>query len=105
MVPWESQEEVATALAWLLATDPEGGDPAEALRLAEFATRGAGAADPARLDTLAAAHAAAGQAQRAAAGARDAAARAAALGYEAYARRIRARADLYATGAAYRGRR
>jgi tetratricopeptide (TPR) repeat protein len=50
-------------LAWLLATtrDPARRDPARAVQLAELACRGESAPHPKRLDTLAAAYAAAGR--------------------------------------------
>jgi tetratricopeptide (TPR) repeat protein len=53
----------ANNLAWLLAThpDPELRDPQDAIRIAEPLRRDAGEPDPAVLDTLAAAYAAAGR--------------------------------------------
>jgi tetratricopeptide (TPR) repeat protein len=53
----------ANNLAWLLAThpDPNLRDPEDAIRIAEPLCRDAGAPDPAVLDTLAAAYAAAGR--------------------------------------------
>jgi tetratricopeptide (TPR) repeat protein len=54
---------VANNLAWLLATtsDAQLRDPGEALRLASASLAGAGEAEPAYLDTLAASYAAAGR--------------------------------------------
>jgi spermidine synthase len=56
-------EKALNNLAWLLATarDPALRDPAYAVSLAERAVESSGASDPAVLDTLAAAYAAAGR--------------------------------------------
>lgn len=55
--------QVSNDLAWIRATHTNFAvrDPAEAVQLAETATRGTGGRDPAILDTLAAAYAAAGR--------------------------------------------
>lgn len=90
----------ANNLAQLLATsrDTAVRDPAEAIDLAERATRGAGARVPALLDTLAAAHAAAGDFDEAARVATRAAKLAASQGQDALADEIRANAARYRTG-------
>jgi len=91
-------------LAWILATDP---DPAvrsgtEAVRLAERAVALTGRKDPSCLDTLAAAHAEAGQFLEAAAAAHEAAALATGRGLRELAAQIRTRLDLYQSGKPYR---
>lgn len=90
--------------AWLMATrvDLEGGDGQEAVALAERAVRLSGGEDPALLDTLAAACAAAGQFARAQATAQRALEQARAAKRTALAEQIRARLALYSQGRAYR---
>jgi tetratricopeptide (TPR) repeat protein len=86
---------VQNNLAWLLATDARVRDPAEALRIAEAASRATGGVHPQLLDTLAAAQFASGRAEAARATAARAVARARAAGQESLARQIEARARSY----------
>jgi tetratricopeptide (TPR) repeat protein len=89
----------ANALAWILATSPDPAlrDPQQATRLAETAQR-ARADDPALLDTLAAAYAAAGRFDAAIGAAERADALAAARGDEALRGELRERLNLYRAG-------
>jgi tetratricopeptide (TPR) repeat protein len=91
-------------LAWLLATsDPaRGGDPAQAVQLAERARELAGRGDAQCLDTLAAAYAAAGRFPDAVVMAARAAELAQAAGNARLAKAIRDRLELYRAGRAYR---
>jgi tetratricopeptide (TPR) repeat protein len=90
-------------LAWLLATasEPALRSPGEAVTLAERALALRGARDPALLDTLAAAQAAAGRPDAAVRIAREAVARARSRGDEALAGQIEQRLALYGSGRAY----
>ena len=93
----------ANNLAWLLATSPEASlrDGPEAVRLAEDLVAHADAPDPAHLDTLAAAYAAAGRYEEA----ERVAARAVALARaedDELARDLDARLSLYRAGRPYR---
>jgi tetratricopeptide (TPR) repeat protein len=96
--------QVTNNLAWLLATasDPRHRAPAEALRLARRAALMA-PDDPAVLDTLAAAQAAAGRFEAASVTAARAAERARERGDPALAREIEQRAAGYRRGRAHRG--
>ncbi len=89
--------EIANNLAWLLATlpDPALRDPDEAVALARAAAKQSGGQDPRVLDTLAAAHAAAGHFDRAVWFATLAIQVAARRGDEPLALAIRARLALY----------
>lgn len=91
-------------LAWLLATlpDPTLRSPDEALALARGAAQQTGQEDPAVLDTLAAAQAAAGHFAQAAASAERALALAEARGDAELARQVRGRLALYRAGRPYR---
>jgi tetratricopeptide (TPR) repeat protein len=84
-------------LAWVLATspDPTVRNPQEAVGTAEQAAALTGNADPAALDTLAAAYAAAGDFGRAAATAERALAAASRVGNTTLADQIRTRLRLY----------
>ena len=84
-------------LAWVLATSPDVGlrNSAEAIRTAEQASALTGNTDPAALDTLAAAYAAAGDFVRATATGERALTAAARVGNAALAGQIRTRLDLY----------
>jgi hypothetical protein len=95
--------ETANNLAWLLATlpDPALRDPDEAVRLARAAAKQVGGQDPRVLDTLAAAHAAAGRFDRAAWYASRALRIASARGDTAVAEAIRTRLALYREGEPY----
>ena len=94
------------ALAWILATSPDGaGDASEALAAAEKAVALTGRRDPSILDTLAAACAVAGRFDRAVAEAKSAAELAASGGREELAAEIRARLELYARHEPYRAPR
>ena len=84
-------------LAFLLASRP-GSDAAEAVALAGRASRATGDADPSILDTLATAHAAAGDFASAVRVGEDAVARARAAGDEALAAEILARVELFRAG-------
>ena len=90
-------------LAWVLATARDTGlrQPAEAVQLAERAQRVMAGADPAALDALAAAYAAAGDFGRAVPAARAAADSAARSGLTGLADEIRARLALYESGRSY----
>lgn len=92
------------ALAWLLATHPAAAvrDTAGAVRLAERAAALTVGKDPAVLNTLAAAYAAAGAFDRAVSTAREALALAHAAGAGELAREIAALLDLYAQRKPYR---
>jgi hypothetical protein len=96
--------EVANNLAWLLATHPDPAlrDPEEAVRIARAAARQAGGWNPQVLDTLAAAHAAAGRFDRARWYAGRALRVAAASGDAPLVDEIRARLDLYRDDRPYR---
>jgi tetratricopeptide (TPR) repeat protein len=95
--------------AWLLATrDPaQGGDPLQALQLAQQANEQSGQQNPHCLDTLAAAYAAAGQLSEAVAAAEQAVQLAESTGQAELAQRIQRRLELYRAGQPYRdaGRR
>ena len=93
----------ANNLAWILATHArsELRDPAEAVRVAEEAVRRAGEELPMLVDTLAAAHAAAGRFPEAIAEAERAARLAAAQGDADSAAASRRRLALYREGRAY----
>ncbi len=93
---------VANNLAWLLATTPraELRDPEEALRLASAASSGAGGAEPAYLDTLAASHAALGRFAEAVAAAERGLALAEGRGDAALAGALREHLALYRAGRA-----
>jgi tetratricopeptide (TPR) repeat protein len=91
-------------LAWLLATDDpaQGGDPTEAVQVAERARQFSGAESIQCLDTLAAAYAAAGRFADAVTAAERAVQLAESAGQATLARLIRARLELYRTGQPYR---
>src|SRR5207249_2120545 len=91
-------------LAWLLATaaDPGLRQPAEAVALAERARAMAGPPEPAVLDTLAAAYAAAGRFEAAVETAEQAFLLARTAGRGEVADAIEARIALYRTRTAYR---
>jgi spermidine synthase len=93
------------ALAWLLASEPEGrlGDPAEAVRLAERANTITRHRSAALLDTLGVAYASAERFPEARATAQQAVAVAMASGDAAMADVLRSRLDLYAARKPYRG--
>ncbi len=93
----------ANNLAWLLATSPDPAvrDPEEALRYARLAEEAGAPDDPAILDTLAAAHAAAGRFGAARDLLRRAVRLAVADGDEDLARDLRARLALYRAGRPY----
>jgi tetratricopeptide (TPR) repeat protein len=93
----------AVSLAWLLATTPDASlrDPVRALALAEDAARSQGFGDPNALDTLAAAHAAAGDFAQAIAVAGRAGTIAVRQGQQALARSIAQRLRSYEAGRAY----
>jgi len=93
-------------LAWLLATrEPDqGGDPARAVQLAEQARDLGGQQSAQRLDTLAAAYAAAGRFAEAVTVAQQALRLAESAGQSALAERVRNRLELYRAGRPYRGR-
>lgn len=93
----------ANNLAWLLATcpDPAMRAPEEAVRRVEAALDVHGARDPALLDTLAAAHAAAGRTDVAVRVAAEALALARARGDTTLAHQIETRLALYRSGAAW----
>jgi tetratricopeptide (TPR) repeat protein len=95
---------VANNLAWLVATarDPSLRDPELAVSLAERAAALSAAPDPSVLDTLAAAHAAAGRYGEAARVAEQALEAAESAGPAGFAAQIRARLALYRTGRPYR---
>ena len=95
--------ETANNLAWLLATlpDPALRDPDEAVRLARAAAKQVGGQDPRVLDTLAAAHAAAGRFDRATWYAGRALQIAVARGDIAVAEPIRSRLALYRNNEPY----
>lgn len=90
-------------LAWLLATAPDSAlrDPQRAIELAEGAAQAQGFRDPNTLDTLAAAHAAAGDFERALALGNRARALALAQGRRGLAGEIEERVRGYASGTAY----
>lgn len=96
------------SLAWILATHPSDDvrDPEQAVRHAsravELAGAGEGAGDANLLDTLAAAHAAAGHFELAVRVGRRAVAAAQSSGSETLAERIKARVRIYEGGAPYR---
>jgi len=94
------------SLAWILAAYdvPRPPDTADAITLAQRACELTGQKDPAALDTLAAAYAAAGRFREAVATARQALALATSPQHEALADRIRARLRLYGAGRPYRER-
>jgi tetratricopeptide (TPR) repeat protein len=98
--------DVTQSLAWLLATHPQSTTEhgresvAHALRIAGVA--GEGGIDLKGLDTLAAAHAAAGDYAQAVSVAERALERAEAAGYTLVAESIRARLELYRSGRPYR---
>jgi tetratricopeptide (TPR) repeat protein len=96
--------EILNSMAWLLATNEpgQGGDPARAVQLAEAARELAGPENPAMLDTLAAAYAAASRFPEAVATAAKAAELAESSGQAALAARIRARLQLYRANQPYR---
>lgn len=97
-VALEADNPVAlNALAFHLASRP-GSDAAEAVELAGRACRATGDADPSMLDTLATAHAAAGDFGSALRVGEDAVARARAAGDEALAAEILARVELFRAG-------
>jgi spermidine synthase len=93
----------ANNLAWLLATarDPSLRDPVLAVSLAESAAAPPAPANPAVLDTLAAAYAAAGRYGEAARVAEQALLQAEAAGPAALAAQIRERLALYRAGRPY----
>ena len=95
---------VANYLAWLLAThsEPSLRNPALAVQLARRATEGSDQPDPAILDTLAAAQAAAGRYDAAIRTAEDAQRRAESAGQVSLAAQIRARLGLYRARLPYR---
>jgi len=96
--------EPLTSLAWILATSPDAAirRPAEAVQLAERAAALTNRADLRALDTLAAAHAAAGDFRRAVEIAESALQIAARRGRSDDASLVRARADLYRHHRPYR---
>jgi len=91
-------------LAWLLAThEPvQGGDPVQAIRLAERARELADQENPRCLDTLAVAYAGNGQFSDAVAAAQRAGQLAESAGLAALAAQIQARLELYRAGRPYR---
>jgi tetratricopeptide (TPR) repeat protein len=91
-------------LAWLLATaDPaQGGDPGQAVAVAERASRLAGGDLPVVLDVLAVAYAAANRFPEAIATAEKAVEAASTVGAAGLARQIEARLRLYRQGRVYR---
>jgi len=93
----EPDPDVANDLAWMLATATDSSlrDAAEAVRLALDAGGGVGETDPALLDTLAAAYAAAGRFDDAVRSSTRAAELAAARGEVSLADEVRARVALY----------
>ncbi|MBN1344024.1 MAG: tetratricopeptide repeat protein [Phycisphaerae bacterium] len=93
-------------LAWLLATRPDVSfsEANQAVRLAEEACRSTHDSHPGCLDTLAAAHAAAGSYDKAVAAARKATELALASGQEQLAVKIRGRLTLYEGGRPYQQR-
>ena len=96
-------EKALNNLAWLLATarDPALRDPTDAVRLAERAVALSGASDPAVLDTLAAAYAAAGRFDDAVQVGQRALQAAETRGTPALAEPLRARLALYRERRAY----
>ena len=96
--------EAQNNLAWLLATcEPDdGGDAARAVQLAERARQQGGRDDPQRLDTLAAAYAAAGRFPEAVTTAEKAIQLAQSAGQTALAKEIQSRCELYRAGRPYR---
>lgn len=111
MQQWERAYELAPAhpsapneLAWLLSTlpDPAVRDGPRALSLGEMAVKLSAGADPAMLDTLAAAEAECGQFEEASATARRASDLALAQGKTALVEEIRSRLELYARHAPFR---
>ncbi len=96
--------EVVNNLAWILATHPDATfvEPAEALRLAERASVLSGNHNPAVLDTLAAAHAAAGNFSEAVRIGRRAMRLARVGGNPALEDSIRVHLDAYQAGSRYR---
>ncbi len=96
--------EVQNNLAWVLATylPANGGDPARAVTLAERACELSGNRLPVRLDTLAAAYAAAGRFNDAVATAQKAVDLARSAGQPEIAKEIESRLKLYREGNAYR---
>ncbi|MBX9792121.1 MAG: tetratricopeptide repeat protein [Pirellulales bacterium] len=95
--------ELANSLAWHLATAPDEKlrDPAEALRLAEFACADRAATRPSWLDTLAAAQAASGQFDKAVPTAEEALAAARTAKDDELAMALEARLKLYRNRQAY----
>ena len=95
---------LAARLAWLLATAPEDSlrDGAEAVRLAEGASRATGDRLPEALDVLAAAYAEAGRFEDATATARRAGELATAAGLTALVAEVAQRLALYEEGKPYR---
>ena len=93
----------ANNLGWMLATHPDAAvrNPAEALRIVERVTAATGASEPALLDTLAAAQAAANRTAEAAQTAAHAAELARARGDAAMAHQIETRRKLYEAGRPY----
>ncbi len=98
------QVRVANALAWLLATHPDGEirNGAEAVELSEWATGARGREDPMLLDTLAAAYAEAGRFEEAAATARKAVDLAQGAEKDELAEELEGRLKLYEAGRPYR---
>jgi predicted Zn-dependent protease len=100
---WRLKPELPAALlnlAWLLATEEpaQGGNAAEAVQLAETARRQGRPEDPASLDVLAAAYAAAGRFPDALHAAETALHLAESSGQTALAEKIRARLELFRAG-------
>ena len=95
--------ELANSLAWHLATAPDANlrDPAEAIRLAEFACADRAATRPGWLDTLAAAYAANGQFDDAVRTGEAALTAAGAAPDDKLATAVAARLELYRRGKAY----
>ena len=91
-------------MAWILAThpQPEARDPSQAVRFAERAAESTQHRDPAILDTLAVAYAAAGQFDRALATAGKAISLASAMDADDLANEIRVRLELYRLAKPYR---
>ena len=94
---------IANNLAWILATHRDAAlrDSAKAIRLAEAATQGAGAMDPGRLDTLAAAYASARRFDEAVRTGQHALRQASVAGDEELARQIREHLAHYEAGRPY----
>ena len=95
---------IANALAWILATNPDGGvrDGAEAARLAGQAVQATGGANPAFLNTLGAAYAEQGRFEEGVKAATQALDLARKAGIPEMASRIEAQLELYKAQKPYR---